>query len=104
LSDVVKKTMRRIFFILSFFIFLTSSCTKNTKYKEAYGIVKDYTGLDGCGLMIDLDSGERLMPVLLPVNMILTANKRVLIKYKARSAFNNCMAGTTVEIISLQYL
>ena len=68
------------------------------------GLVKDYTGLDGCGLMIDLDSGERLEIVSLPSNITLIANRRVKVQYDVVQRASNCMAGITVIIKSLQYL
>lgn len=78
-------------------------CSKESLF-EAYGTVRDYTGLDGCRLMIDLDTGDRLEVVSLPPNTTLIAGKRVFVKYKPAPAFSICMAGTTAKIISLQYL
>lgn len=84
------------------FIAIVIGCSKNTF--ETYGTIQDFTGLDGCTLMIVLDSGERLEPVSLPAGTTLQANRRVKVKYKEVQRASACMAGTTAEIISLQYL
>ena len=90
------------FFILFAFIISVSSCTKDTF--ETNGTVQDFTGLDGCTLMIVLDSGERLEPVSIPAGTTLQTGRRVKVKYKEVQRASACMAGTTAEILSLQYL
>lgn len=89
--------------LVSVVFFSALACYKNNLL-ESEGIVKDYTGLDGCGLMIDLDSGERLEIVSLPSNTTLIANRRVKVKYELEARASFCMAGLTARIISLQYL
>jgi hypothetical protein len=96
--------MRKLISILTFIIFLATSCTKNADHLEANGTVKDFTGLDGCGLMIVLDAGDRLEIISLPSNTTLIADRRVEVKYKPVPRASACMAGTTAEIISLRYL
>ena len=86
--------------ICSFFQFF--SCKKNNDCVN--GTIKDFTGLDGCGMMIVLDNGERLDPVSLPNNISLIPDKKVCIGYKEKPPFNTCMAGKTVKITSLKYL
>lgn len=90
--------------ITLFLICLTGAACSKTGYPEANGIVKDFTGLDGCSLMIELDSGERLEPVSLPPNTTLIAGRRVLVKYNPVLRASICIAGTTAEITYLQYL
>ncbi len=96
--------MRKLLFILSFVVFLSSSCSKKVDQLQANGIIKDFTGLDGCGLMIVLDTGDRLEIISLPSNTVLIADRRVEVKYKPVPRASACMAGTTAEIISLRYL
>jgi hypothetical protein len=95
--------MKNLFLILSFFLMSGFQCAKDNNL-EANGTVQDFTGLDGCSLLIVLDSGERLEPVSLPENTILMANRRVFVKYKPVQKFSVCMAGVTAEITHLQYL
>ncbi len=84
-------------------IILGISCSK-TSLTEETGTLKDFTGLDGCGMMIVLDSGKRLEMISLPANTTLIADRRVAVKYKAVPHISICMAGTTAEIKSLRYL
>lgn len=81
-----------------------SGCKKDNSGTEATGIVQDFTGLDSCGKMIVLDSGEKLEIISLPSNTILEANRRVRVEYRAEPRASICMAGITVHIISLQYI
>ena len=71
---------------------------------EIIGTVKDMTGLDGCSIMILLDSGQRLEIVSKPANVTLIPDKKVAINYKEVSRVSICMAGPTVEILTLRYL
>jgi hypothetical protein len=97
---MLKKLNTAIFFLALFTIF---SCHKDQQ-EEVNGTVKDFTGLDGCRMMIVLDNGQRLEPVSVPLNTAFIDNRRVAIKYKAVNAFSICMAGETVKIVSLRYL
>ena len=96
--------MRKLFFVLPFVISLSFACSKKADQFEANGIVRDLTGLDGCGLMIVLDTGGSLEIISLPPNIVLIADRRVEVKYKPVPRMSACMAGTTAEIISLRYL
>ena len=97
------KTVKKIL-LVSFIFFASLVACLKSNITTSDGIVKDYTGLDGCGLMIDLDSGERLEVVRLPNNETLISNRKVALKYKIVQRMSNCMAGKTAEIKHLQYL
>lgn len=72
--------------------------------------VTDFTGLDGCGLMLVLDDGTRLIPekrtyIQAPKQeddplyyFTLTAGQKVKIAYNETNLPNVCMAGKTVFI------
>ena len=96
--------MKSIYIILFSAILLVSGCKKENAIVEATGTVKDYTGLDGCGKLIILDSGEALEILSLPSNTTLQVDKRVKVEYRAEPRASICMAGITVHIISLQYI
>ena len=96
--------MKRIYVILFSAILLVVGCTKDNSSIEANGIVQDFTGLDGCGKMIVLDSGEKLEIISLPSNTTLEVNRRIRVEYKPEPRASICMAGLTVHIISLQYI
>lgn len=79
------------------------SCRKNG-VDEVMGIVEDLHGLDGCGYVIKLNSGERLEPVSNTSGVALEPGRRVAIKYKSRPVASICMVGETVDILSLRYV
>lgn len=79
------------------------SCNKE-KPGEENATVRNLAGLDGCGMLIELDNGHFLEPVTLPSNIILEANRRVSISYRKLNRASNCMMGETVEITRLRYL
>jgi hypothetical protein len=95
--------MKRVFYILLLFITVTNACSKDHS-ETATGVVKNYTGLDGCGMMIVLDSGGALEILSLPSNTTLIENRKVRIEYIAEPRNSICMAGITVHIKSLQYI
>ena len=89
--------------ILSIAPILFSNCSKSS-LEYTPGTVKDYTGLDGCGLVIVLDNGKNLEPVSLPSGITLIPDRRVEVKYKNVEMATNCMVGYTVKITHLRYL
>jgi PKD repeat protein len=63
------------------------------------GTVKDYTGLDGCGLMIVLDDGEVLEPAEVIPNFVLKEGQRVRLSYtELTDMAGTCMKGKMVKI------
>jgi hypothetical protein len=94
--------LKNLFLILITSMLIGTSCEKSAT--EFTGTVKDFTGLDGCRVMIVLDSGQKLEIVSLPANTTLIPDRRVAITYKTVSRVSICMAGPTVEVTSLRYL
>ncbi len=69
------------------------------------GTVKDYTGLDGCGLLINLDNGETLEPVEMVPNFVLKEGQRVRLSYtELTDRASICMAGKIVRIDCIEEL
>jgi PKD repeat protein len=63
------------------------------------GTVKDYTGLDGCGFVIELDNGVVLEPVEILPNFILYDGERVKLSYtELNDRESICMAGVIARI------
>lgn len=75
------------------------ACGCNYEYT---GVVKDYTGLDGCGLVIELSSGEVLEPVKLPEDYDLIAGMQVELNYRVVEQGSYCMTGPTVEVLCIR--
>jgi hypothetical protein len=104
----IKKSMQKLIIILFAVIYLAETgCTKKTNDNTACsaGTVVDFTGLDGCGLLITLDNGQNLEPYQLPPGTRLEAGKKVCVKYEELTdRASICMAGMIVKITSLKYL
>ncbi len=67
------------------------------------GTVRDCTGLDGCGYLIDLDNGMRLEPVLRNTTFRFYNRQRVRLSYFERTdLYSECMAGITAEISCIE--
>lgn len=105
------RTLQRILLILALpGLSMISSCQKDeivhhNQHNCQNGIVKDYTGLDGCGLMIELDDGTVLEPVEIPDGYTLAEGQRVCITYEeAEDLGSYCMAGVIARITSIEVM
>lgn len=84
------------------FVFIVS-CEKETTNRcenSQEGTLKDLTGLDGCGWIIQLSDSTKLEPINLDdFDIELTENKTVCIKFHERKDLGSyCMVGKVVEI------
>ena len=68
------------------------------------GTLKDLTGLDGCGWLIQLDNGIKLNPTnLADFNIKLKDGKRISIDYTVQDGvMTTCMSGKSAKIIVLE--
>jgi hypothetical protein len=81
-----------------------SACSKSHNGMSK-GRLHDYTGLDGCGMLIDLDNGTTLEPTNLidfQDNVNVVDGQKVWVKYHEISAGSICMVGQTIKIESLE--
>jgi PKD repeat protein len=70
---------------------------------EYTGTVKDYSWLDGCGYLIELDNGEILNPVIVDTPFVFRDNQRVRLSYlEVTGMVTACMKGITAEITCLE--
>ncbi|MEN9995089.1 MAG: hypothetical protein RL762_1746 [Bacteroidota bacterium] len=82
-----------------FFFLLFASCNRTSCENAQAATIEDYTGLDGCGLVIKLQSGEVLEPVNLnSFNFTPTDGMKVWVKYHEVGLASICMVGPIVEI------
>ena len=66
------------------------------------GTVKDYTGMDGCGYVIELDNGSKLEPVKVDNTFTFADKQRVALSYKElKDLASICMVGKMAEITSI---
>lgn len=94
----------RLFIFLTF-LTLAVSCDKEESYQydtEA-ATIYNYTGLDGCSWIIQLDSGEKLEPSnLYEFGISIYDGKKVWISYSEESGYASiCMIGPIVRIHSM---
>lgn len=62
-------------------------------------IVKDLSGLDGCGYILVLEDGTRLEPVDVEAeDFTFEAGQRVKIGYEIQDGMSTCMAGNMAVI------
>lgn len=84
---------------------LMTSCGKSINCNDSeQGTIIDYTGLDGCGMLIELSNGNRIEPInLYQFNDVNIAdNQKVWVNYQSTSGGSICMAGEIVEITCLE--
>jgi len=101
--------MKKITFIiilLGVIVLSFGSCTSGKKVTASCaveGILRDMTGLDGCGFLIELDNGTKLNPVEYTVKSFnFEDGQRIRFAYEEVDMMNVCMAGQTVRITCLQ--
>lgn len=67
------------------------------------GTVVDYTGLDGCGVVIEMAGGKILEPVHLPAHYSLTVGDYVEFDYRVITTHASaCMAGELADIVCIR--
>jgi len=99
--------MKTLIYLIPFLLFINfPGCEKEdpTLTGEIEGIVKDYTGLDGCGFVIELVNGEKLEPVeIVDKNFKLYDNQRVALSYTELTNFGSiCMVGKIARIETIR--
>ena len=102
-ESIIRQKMKKtiVFITLSFLLF---SCTKSHEGMTK-ATIKDYTGLDGCGMMLELENGTVLEPGNLndfSSSVSITDGQKVWVKYHENNVASICMAGQTVLIDDLE--
>ncbi len=92
--------------VFTILLFSYTSCEKDnpTGLGEIEGIVRDYTGLDGCGFIIELMNGEKLEPVeVTDTNFVFMDGQRVAVTYTELTDMGSyCMVGKVVRIETIR--
>ena len=95
--------MNRFYFLLIFLIFLISCSKSNISWTSA--TIQDLTGLDGCGLTIQLEDQSYLEPINLSdfsSTATISDNQKVQVKYQEINGASSCMVGKIIEIKELK--
>ncbi len=87
----------RLYILLFLTLFLWTCNTSKKINTEASacdntGVVKDYSKLDGCKLLIEMEDGTLLRPLSLPPNKALKAEQQISFSYEViPDAISICM-------------
>lgn len=97
---LLKRNYMKVFFLLTFVLLIFSACERTSCENAQAATIEDYTGLDGCGLVIKLQNGEVLEPTNLnDFNFTPTDGMKVWVKYhELQNVMSICMVGPIVEI------
>ena len=85
----------------------TSDDNNNTDTCEPMGTVKDFTGLDGCKLLIVMDNGDKLLPNKInDESFTLAENQRISFSYtEIEDAISVCMTeNAIVEVTCIKLI
>jgi len=86
--------------IISVFLFACEKEMVNKCENSQEGVLKNLTGLDGCGWIIQISDSIKLEPINLDeFDIELVENKSVCIQYHERKDLGSiCMVGKIIEI------
>ncbi len=95
--------MNKLIVVLILAVIWAGTCNEEEMQNEDQckyrGQVVDNTGLDGCGLMIELEDGGALEVVKMPEGKALFAGDKISFDYVERTDMASiCMAGKMVEV------
>lgn len=102
MCNIMKTAIRLFTFSI---IILLSSCDKEDVALKGTGILKNMTGFDGCGWVIQFDKNGT-KEILEPNNldefkMILTDGQKVDFSYYKTTSPSICMVGEVIKLASL---
>ena len=93
--------MKLALLVISLVAFL--ACKKDDCSNGINAKFKDLTGLDGCGMVIELEDGTRLEPVnLSDISITPKDGMKIRLKYHSIEGGSICMVGETVKIDCLE--
>ena len=96
----MKKFLKTISWI-SLTILLLLACNKNKCADAVKAELKDLSGLDGCGFVLELENGNKLEPLnLSDFDIDLNDGKKIWVSYHLTTNMiaTTCMVGDIVEI------
>lgn len=74
--------MKRTFILIVLSIFILAACQKEEALTfQETGTVMDYAGAGNCGIVIELDNGNKIQPLYYPDGFIFSNGQRVLVEY-----------------------
>jgi len=107
----IKMNLCKLFFkviILFSLILYLQSCDRieDNEFREPetiHGIIRDFSNINGCGMVIELDDGTIIIPYLLDKSLMLTDGQEVEVAYTELAEIDYaCKAGLVAEITWLK--
>jgi len=92
--------MKRTFILFVLSIFILTACQKveEITFQET-GTVVDYAGAGNCGIVIELDNGNRIQPLYFPDGFIFSNGQRVLVEFtELPNVVSTCDRGAASDI------
>lgn len=92
--------MKQLILILSLFLFVLVSCQEEEEILyQATGIVVDHAGSGNCGIVIELDNGNKVIPMYYPEEHTFVNGQRVAVDYyELNRVTTDCHKGIACEI------
>ncbi len=91
--------------LLIFALILFSSCRQNEEsvvYKET-GVVINYAGANHCSVVIELDNGQKILPLYFPEDFVFIQGQRLLVNYtELPNIMSTCGKGIACEITHVE--
>lgn len=98
--------MKQLLITLIFAALLFTGCQQDDEVTlMETGFVVDYAGAGSCGIVIELDNGNRIQPLYYPNGFVFTQGQRVLVEYKELpNVIPTCDRGVASDIIYAEEL
>jgi hypothetical protein len=99
--------MTRLILLLAVFAIIFAGCQQDDEEikLEAIGTVIDYAGAGNCGIVIELENGNRIQPMYFPEGFTFSHGQRILVEYfEIRNTVPSCDRGTASEITYIEEL
>ena len=94
------KQMKQLIVLLFVFSVVFVGCQEEDEvtYQET-GVVVDYAGAGNCGIVIELDNGNRIQPIYYPEGFVFAHGQRILVEYvELPNSKSSCDKGVACEI------
>ncbi|SHE67632.1 NigD-like protein [Mariniphaga anaerophila] len=98
--------MRNLFILFVLFTVFFVSCQEeeDLTFQET-GVVVDYSGMNYCGFVIELDNGTKIQPHNYPKDFEFVQGQRILVDYvMLPNIISTCDKGTACDILNVQEL
>jgi hypothetical protein len=94
-------------FILTVIVLALASCNNSDDEikLDDTGMVIDYAGSENCGFVIELDNGNRILPLYYPDGFTFAQGQRVHVEYvELSTTVSSCDRGIPAEVVFIEEL